>query len=182
MARIRLDDYMQAFNFWVVDIDPDLVPPFFALAPSLGFQACSQIDLSVQHNEYRPLDQMHAVHMPESASVAPITLRRGALVGVSDFYDWVEAHEFGLARTRRNLLVVHFLGYGVDMPPGLQAIAASIGAPFAEVVRPPGRAWILWDCVPTRYSSGELDATSGEVVIHELELQPEAVTQIDLTL
>ena len=189
MARQRFQDKMQAYPFWLVDIEPNLNPPFFALSPLMGFQSCSSVEITLNHTALRPLDRMNEVHMIDSASIGAITLRRGAVLGVYDFYRWVERHSKGIDRSRRNLLLVHFLTYGVggiDIAGaaadavGLDTGGFNIGTPFSDVIRPPGRAWILWDCVPTRYSSGDLDASSGDVVMHELDVQPGAVTQIDL--
>lgn len=180
MARIRLQDKMQAYPFWLVDIQPNLNPPFFALNPLMGFKSCSQVEITLNHTEYRPLDRMHPVQMIDSADVSPITLSRGAVLAVYDFYRWVERHEKGLDRSRRNLLLIHFLTYGIEGTGGIAVGPLTVGGPFAEVIRPPGRAWVLWDCVPTRYSYGELDATSGEVVVNELDIRPGAVTQVDL--
>lgn len=180
MARQRFLDKMQAYPFWLVDIQPNLYFPFFALNPLLGFQSCSSIEITLNHTAYRPLDRMNETHMIDSTSIGAVTLRRGAMLAAYDFYRWVERHERGEDRSRRNLLLVHFLTYGMEGTGGLDVAGINIGGPFSEVIRPPGRAWILWDCVPTRYSSGDLDASSGDVVIHELDVQPGAVTQVDL--
>ena len=181
MARLRITDHMQAYPFWLVDIQPNLYFPFFALNPLMGFQSCGAVEITHAHTAYRPIDRMFPVHMPEAASVGPITLRRGAMLGVADYYRWMDRHIRGEDRSRRNLLMVHFLTRGIQGIGGLELVPGlTIGGPFSEVIRPPGRAWVLWDCVPIRYSSGELDATSGQVVIHELEIQPGAVTQVDL--
>lgn len=180
MARLRLTDKMQSYPFWLVDIQPNLYAPFFALNPLAGFSSCGQVEISHTHQEYRPIDRMFPVHMPEAASVSPITLRRGAALGVADFYRWVTRHINGDDRSRRNLLMLHFLTLGVAGVGGGSIAGLDVGGPISEVIRPPGRAWILWDCVPIRYSSGELDASTGQVVMHELEVQPGAVTQVDL--
>jgi len=169
---------MQAYPFWLVDIEPNLYAPFFALNPLLGFQSCSSVEIGIEHTEHRALDRMFPVHMPLAGTISPITLRRGALLGVSDFYRWVDRHQKGEDRSRRNLLLIHFLTLGVNTE--IDGVAQAIAGPAAEVIRPPGRAWVLWNCVPTRYGSGELDASSGQVVIHEVEVQPGAVTQVDL--
>lgn len=49
------------------------------------------------------------------------------------------------------------------------------------VVRVPARVFLLKDCVPIRYKSGsDFDASSSEVSIQELEIQPQSWTEISL--
>lgn len=182
MARIRVDDHMSAYPFWLVDIKPNLNPPFFALNPLAGFKSCSSVEITLNHTEYRPLDRMHPVHMIDSADIAPITLSRGALLGESDFYRWVQRHENGTDRSRRNLLLVHFLTKGKDANIEASLGPIDISGPFSGSIKVPGRAWILWDCVPSRYSYGEFDATSSDIVVSEIEVKIGSVTQVDLGL
>lgn len=60
-------------------------------------------------------------------------------------------------------------------------IDAVTGAPPSVAVRLPARAWLLHGCLPTRYKAGsDFDATSGDVSIMELEIQPESFTEISL--
>jgi hypothetical protein len=48
-------------------------------------------------------------------------------------------------------------------------------------LRLPAKAWILYDCIPTRYKvSGEFNAGSAEISIQELELQPSYIEEISL--
>jgi hypothetical protein len=52
-----------------------------------------------------------------------------------------------------------------------------------ESERTVARAWLLWDCKPTRYRpTQDFDATAGDVSIAELEVQPVAVTEITVRL
>jgi hypothetical protein len=44
-----------------------------------------------------------------------------------------------------------------------------------------GKGFILHNCVPTRYKAGgDLDATSGDVSVAELDIQPEYITEFSL--
>ena len=180
MARTRLDDMMQAYPFWLVDIDPSQVPPFFVLNPLLGFATCSGVSYGVDVKEHRPLNSMYSKHLPEAASVDPVTMTTGARFNRGDFARWVGRFIAGTDRVRRNLLLVHFMGAGVSADLDLDLEAINISAPFSEGVRVPGRAWVLWGCLPTRYSGGAFDASSGDVVIMELEVQPHHVTEVAL--
>lgn len=66
------------------------------------------------------------------------------------------------------------------------AAGAALGAlgfgPTEIAPRIPAKAFILHDCIPTRYKSGtDFDARSGEVSIAELEIQPEMIEEISLS-
>lgn len=71
----------------------------------------------------------------------------------------------------------------------LQAMGAFFGGPnsgalgIANIgIKVPARAFMLKNCVPTRYKSGsDFDATSGQVSIQELDIQPEIVEEIALS-
>ena len=74
---------------------------------------------------------------------------------------------------------------------GLGASASSVGiagagvalgiGPFTNAKRIPARAWLLHDCLPVRYRSGnDFDAASGQVSLMELEVQPEMIEEFSL--
>lgn len=179
MARIRLNDKMQAHAFWLFDVSPNALG--FVINPLVGFQSITGPEITIQHTDYRPINEMYPQHFIESASVSAITLVRGSYLGVSDFYNWIESHEKGHDDTRRNLILVHFLGYTIGSRiNGVEIAGLSVGSPISAVNRVPGRAWLLTECIPTRYKAGDLDATSGQVVLQELEIQPHKIRQIDL--
>lgn len=49
-------------------------------------------------------------------------------------------------------------------------------------IKVPARAFMLKNCIPTRYKSGsDFDASSGQVSIQELDIQPEIVEEIALS-
>jgi phage tail-like protein len=181
MARLRITDRLQQYPFWLADIQPNLNPPFFAVNPLLGFSSISAPELTVENNAYRPLNSMYARHMPQGASVSPVTMRRGAVFTAEDFFRWTKRYIEGDDQSRRNLLLIHFMGLGTEGIGTLEiAPGINVGTPFSETVRVPGRVWILWDCVPSRYSGGDVDAKSGDVVMVELEVQPRMITETAL--
>jgi hypothetical protein len=59
---------------------------------------------------------------------------------------------------------------------------ASVGlGPFSFATRIPARSWLLHNCLPVRYRSGnDFDATSGAVSLMELEVQPEYIEEFSL--
>lgn len=63
---------------------------------------------------------------------------------------------------------------------GAAAAAVGIG-PFQFATRIPARAWLLHDCLPTRYKAGsDFDATTAAVSLQELEVQPEMIEEFSL--
>jgi hypothetical protein len=61
------------------------------------------------------------------------------------------------------------------------AANAALG-PFEFTVRVPAKAWILHDCLPTRYKAGgDFDAATSDVSLMELEIQPEMIEELSLT-
>ena len=83
------------------------------------------------------------------------------------------------------------LGAGVSI--GLSAginVAGAVAAsalgtlgigPFEFAPRIPAKAWLLHDCIPTRFKSGsDFDAASGDISIAEIEIQPEMIEEISL--
>ncbi len=79
---------------------------------------------------------------------------------------------------------------GGDYGGGLAAMAANFAAynvwngvseGVDSGIRVPARAFLLENCIPTRYKTGsDFDATSGQVSVAELEVQPEYVEEISL--
>jgi hypothetical protein len=48
-------------------------------------------------------------------------------------------------------------------------------------LRIPAKAWVLYECIPTRYkASGDFDAMSASVSIQELEIKPSYIEEISL--
>lgn len=66
------------------------------------------------------------------------------------------------------------------------AVAGGAGSviglgPFAFAMRIPARAWLLHNCLPTRYKSGsDFDAASAQVSLQELEVMPEHIEEFSL--
>ena len=61
------------------------------------------------------------------------------------------------------------------------SVAAGVGLGNLEMINLVGKAYMLYGCIPTRYKAGtDLDATSGEVSIAELDMQPHHFTEISL--
>jgi phage tail-like protein len=63
---------------------------------------------------------------------------------------------------------------------GAGAALAGVG-PFAFAMRLPARAWMLHNCLPVRYkSASDFDASSPNISLQELEVQPEYIEEFSL--
>lgn len=182
MARSRLLDLMQAFPFWVFDASGPVGNSLLTIFdPVLGFTACTAPEIHVETRDVQPGNWEYARHVVKTASVGSVTLSRGARFYDSDFYNWITNAIVGRQAVRRNLVLIHFLGLRTQA----QATGANLSFPDTAVVqsalRTPGRGWILYDCLPIRYKAGsDFDASSSEVSIQELEVQPEHVAELTL--
>jgi phage tail-like protein len=206
VARDRLSDVMQQYPFWLFDagvMGGNILFP--VLDPSLGFSSISSPEISVELKDIQPGNWEYKRRVVKAADTSPITLSRGARFYDSDFYNWITRAITGQDPSRRTLFLLHFLtlrggggvaqiaagaalgavggiaaGGGVAGAAGGAAGGAIIGSFIDD--RIPGRCWTLYDCVPTRYKSGnDFDATSGAVSIAELEVQPEYVQEITVS-
>jgi phage tail-like protein len=181
-GKWRLLDLLQSNRFWLVDAVPSSTFPFWVLgAPFMGFQTITMPEVTLEVDEVKQLNSMYKRYTYSGGSVGPITLTRGARVYDDSFMQWVQRAMRGIDMNPRNLLLIQFTninvaeyaGGNIDLPVVIQAWE------IAQFL--PGRAWLLWDCIPTRYKAGsDLDAASGEVSIMELDLQPHAVTEFAL--
>jgi phage tail-like protein len=175
----RLLDLLQSNRFWLVDVVPSSTFPFFVLgAPLMAFQSITMPELTLETDEVKQVNSMYKRYVYSGGSVGAITLTRGARVYDDTFWQWASRAVRGIDMMPRNLLLIQYTninlasyaGDTVEMPVLCQAWEV---AQFL-----PGRAWLLWDCIPTRYKAGsDLDAMSGDVSIMEIDLQMSAFTE-----
>lgn len=181
-SRSRISDLLQSHRFWLVDMVPSSTYPFFVLgSPIMGFQSITMPEVTLDIEEIKQLNSMYKRYAYSGGSVGVMTLMRGARAYDDTFMQWVQRAIRGIDMVPRNLLLIQFTGINVVNSLGLSvelpvAIEAWESARFL-----PGRVWLLWDAVPTRYKAGsDLDATNAEVSLMELDIQPHAVTELVL--
>jgi phage tail-like protein len=182
MSRLRFLDMLQVYPFWVFDASGFAGNPLLSiLDPVLGFSACTMPEITIEHREIQPGNWEYKRRAVKTADVGSITLSRGARFYDSDFYIWLNNAIKGKQPLRRNLVLVHFMGYR----PLRQALGRDTSDPLPDEVaftslatRLPARAWHLVACLPSRYKAGgDFDAAAGDVSIQELEVQPEHVDE-----
>jgi len=186
MARKRITDMMQTHRFWLLDVVPSIARPFYVLgSPFLGFSNITMPEYTAEVDEIKQVNSMFKKYAYSGGSVGVITLSRGVRAWEDSMWEWMFRALKGTEVTERHLLLLQFtsLGNALANDAGLDT-AEALGVPLGlweGVSFAPGKAWLLWNCIPTRYKAGsDLDAMSGEVSIAELDIQPEAVSEFTL--
>jgi len=197
MAQRRFLDMMQQYPFWVLDASGFQGNPLFSVFdPVLGFSGCTTPETTVEIKDIQRGNWEFKNKVVKSADVSAITLQRGARFYDSDFYNWITGTIRGVQPVRRNLVLIHYLGFRLQrfvasrsglIEPGQSGVqaeavlnaAGQVGVPLDRI---PGRAWFCGGCLPVRYKpGGDFDATSSEVSIQELDVQPEYVHELTIT-
>lgn len=194
MAQRRFLDMMQIYPFWVFDASGFEGNPLFSVFdPVLGFSSCSTPEITVEAKDIQRGNWEFKTRVVKAADVSAISLQRGARFYDSDFYNWISNAIRGVQPVRRNLVLVHYLGFRLQRSlaartgrlaagqSGVQGevllnTAGQAGVPLDRI---PGRAWFCGGCIPIRYKAGgDFDANSGDVSIMELDVQPDYIHEL----
>ena len=207
MARRTIQDYLQVFPFWLLDVSPIEAGSIPVLNPLSGFSSVTAPEITIQTKEVREGNWPFPTKIPQTADVSNITLQKGVTFFNSDFWRWTVAtltgnteweglasFRVGGKSFRRDLLLVNFFNHnpisgataaaseilsGVGLDP--TALPTQI-FPFDIALRVPARAYLLKQCFPVRYKvGGDFDARSSEISIAELELAYEYFEEISLS-
>lgn len=192
MSRSRFADYLQSHRFWLMDLVPSATFPFLVLGtPLLGFQSITAPEYNADVEEIKQLNSMYKKHVYSGGSVSPITLSRGVRGFDDTMWQWMMRAIRGYDVIPRNLLLLQFTS--ISIGGALSAATAAALGPAALAAGDfgveawegasflPGKAWILWESIPTRYkAASDFDASSGAVSVAELEVSPVAFTEITL--
>jgi len=196
MARNRILDFMQTHRFWLFDVIPSLARPFYVLGtPFLGFSNITVPEYTAEVDTIKQLNSMFKKYAYNGGQVSSVTLTRGVRGFDDSMWEWMYRAITGLEVTNRHLLLIHFTNIKlVDINPRISSHALNtiargdVESPLDGIQLPtdaglflPGKAWLLWNCIPVRYKgASDFDAKSGEVSLSELEVQPEAMTEFTL--
>jgi hypothetical protein len=113
-SRSRIFDILQDYAFWLVDVSPSLAPPYYSLLPVYGFSSITAPEVTLAMREIVQANRMLPVQVVESASLAPMTLVRGATIADGDFWKWIRQTIHGHSNTDKSFLLIQFVGGGVD--------------------------------------------------------------------
>lgn len=196
MARNRILDFMQSHRFWLFDLVPSAAPPFFVLgAPFLGFASISAPEYNADIDTIEEGNSMFKRYAYMGGSTSEITMSRGVKGFDDSMWQWMHRAIKGIDETNRHLLLIQFTSINVGfMDTAMDALTGAwsygiipkldldtSGLPSEIASFVPGKAWLLWDCIPTKYRSGSgFDGKSGEVSVAELTVQPYAISEFTL--
>ncbi len=156
---------------------------FPIFTPLAGFNSITTPEIEQEFEEIREGNSKYIKYFPlNKVSISPIIIIRGVSVFESAFYRWIKKG-ITFDDPRRHLLLVHytninFLGaFGVG-----QREIPFVGVGVEQITTLPGKAWLLYDCLPKRYKAAtDFDATSSDISLTEIEIQPERIEEFALT-
>ncbi len=135
MARTSiLEDYLQNYPFWMMDVGPiDFIGlPIFT--PLFGFSSITSPVVSLSVRRIKEGNWPFLRKVVTEANIAPIICRRAAHFLDSDFWRWINATihgDVGVAMAgpspRRNLLLIHFFSRGPFANNTINAIVGGVG-------------------------------------------------------
>lgn len=95
MARPALQDFLQNYAFWLMDVAPvdSLALPIFS--PLFGFSAITAPEITLEMETIQEGNWPYARKVIKSGNVSPMTLSRGVTYFDSDFYRWIVSAAMG---------------------------------------------------------------------------------------
>ena len=172
MARPKAQDFLHSFRFHVVITgfgnggDPQL-GTLNNNQVSAGFNACSAPEVSHDAVEYREGHYIYTKKYVGLPTVSEVSLSRGVALTDGSMWRWMKDVIEGNAEYRANLNIYHFHR---DAKPATVSGSTNTEMPINTA----NGGYILYKCgeaFPTRHKvAGDLDATSSEVSIQELEM------------
>ena len=163
MARAESSDPLHGFRFHVTTTD---VPEFlqsaaeeFQVGAEAGFQSVSLPERSVEVVEYREGTMTHTRKFPGVETFTNCTLMRGVTKTDTAFFDWVAAAVEG-GTYRSDMTIYHWHRDG------------KTASQLADVDA--ARKYVCHESFPSRVKiAGDLDATSSEVSMQEVDVEVE---------
>jgi len=183
MARAITEDFLQNFRFQVEMANQAGSFNYFtgdsasnADRPGgvAGFQSCTLPEISSEATEYREGTFKYTRKFNGVASVTDVSLMRGLALNDSALFSWM-MDAIGGGESRADIAIKQFsrgaltvLENGVSVPGE---------GDYAEADGAQTRIYTCFNAIPIRYKPGaDLDATSSEVSVQELDLAIEFFT------
>jgi phage tail-like protein len=172
MARPQINDHMQSHRFHarvIGEDDPLIYVPQAgagsAAGPEAGFQSITVPELSVDPVEYREGIYVYTRKYPGVPQVSDCSLMRGIARFDTTFHDWILrcVNQEPSQEYRKDLMIWHYAR-------GEATVDDTNG-----YIPSGARILYLYNAFPVRAkSSGDLDSTSGEVSMAEIDLAVES--------
>jgi phage tail-like protein len=183
MARAVASDHLSVFRFHVEAIGTFGQQFLKGNTPQSGFASVSLPEPSVEVIDYAEGQHNWWKKIPGQVAFDTITLRRGVARRDAAFWNWLSTVILGTGSFRATVEIKH---YSRLLPGSVEAAAVSAGAGNAfgnailgsfprsgqiPVDTTPARIYRLHEAWPTRCKlASDLDASSGDVAVAELEL------------
>lgn len=198
MARSVINDLLQNHRFWLFDAIPSATLPFFVLgSPVYAFSSITMPEYTFDTRKIKQANSMFKRSVYEGGELGEITLSRGCRIYDDSFYAWVKSTIDGTDTIERTLMLVQYTGAGSAIEKNQtisnvfktfeavqnpwRAFAQNVDMDKGYALNVPGRAWLLYGCIPTRYkAASDFDATDGGISIMELDIQPFAFVEFAL--
>ncbi len=177
-ARLVLTDYLHNMRFHVDAVQTDGNDRLVVDGrPQAGFSTCTTPEVTVEAMEYREGQHIYTQKYPGNPSFNDCTLQRGTARQDSAFIDWIRQVVEGSGTYRATVQIKHYHRVG-----SLDQTFPSFGLKAKEALdvfgtaatATPARIYKLYQAWPIRHKvAGDLDATSSDVSIMELDLSYE---------
>jgi len=176
MARATNSDYFHSMRFFVTTTNTNGgASPLPGSGPSVaGFNACTTPEVSQEAVEYKEGHFVYTRKYPGVPTMSDVTLSRGVALKDTALYTWMMTCVEGAPEYRTDVIITH---YHRQALPGFQGIG-KVSTDIATKDQPvSNRQYILHEAFPIRCKiAGDLDATSSDVSISELDISYENFT------
>lgn len=172
MARPQSTDFLASMRFHVGVIpsgDQSLDLRTGGNKPQAGFSNVSTPSITVEAAEYKEGQMVYTRKYPGNPSVDAVTMSRGVARGDSSFWDWVRVVVEGSGDYRATVEIKHYhRDTALTKPVG--GTGDGVNKTDIDLAKP-ARTYILHEAFPTTHKvAGDLDGTSSEISIMELEV------------
>ena len=172
MARIQATDFLLSFRFQVSMTEfakPGDIPKYLshdrADDGQAGFQSVTLPEMTIEATEYREGTYKYTRKFPGPPTISEVSCMRGVVRKDTAFFDWCVAAISG-SEYRATITIAQYTRD--DLPAEFDVNE------FSELPNNASREYICYECVPVRVKpAGDLDATSGEVSMAEVDFAPE---------
>lgn len=170
-ARLEATDFLLSFRFQVTMLDKppggdkylDFSRPTDGEA---GFQSVTLPEITIEATEYREGTYKYTRKFPGPPTISEVSCMRGVVKADTGFFEWCLAAIAG-GEYRANISILQF---------GREDFSTAGFSEFTpeQVPSSAARTYNCYECVPVRVKpAGDMDATSGEVSMAEVDFAPE---------
>lgn len=179
MARPTSTDYFHSMRFFVTTVTNGGLTPLPGSGPAAaGFNACTTPEVSQEAVEYKEGHFVYTRKFPGVPTMSDVTLSRGVALKDTALYTWMMTCVEGAPEYRTDVIITH---YHRQALPGFQGIGKPSGDVIVTGLQPvSNRQYLLHEAFPIRCKiAGDLDATSSDVSISELDVSYENFTVVE---